>query len=134
MGGRNVVRVRNIVVAAIFDFMIVSTSSPGLFPTHFLREKPWRRGCDSVSLGTRPISSSLREVSTWRFRKQIARSKKTPALQAICRLANSQATRVMSWDALLLVCIPTILCAFFILGDPWAVSRVGKKGGTKVLK
>ena len=31
---------------------------------------------------TRPISSSLREVSTWRFREQIARSKKTPALQA----------------------------------------------------
>ena len=31
---------------------------------------------------TRPISSSLREVSTWRFRERIARSKKTPALQA----------------------------------------------------
>ena len=31
---------------------------------------------------TRPISSSLREVSTWRFREQIARSNKTPALQA----------------------------------------------------
>ena len=31
---------------------------------------------------TRPISSSLREVSTWRFREQIAHSKKTPALQA----------------------------------------------------
>ena len=31
---------------------------------------------------TRPISSSLREVSTWCFREQIARSKKTPALQA----------------------------------------------------
>ena len=31
---------------------------------------------------TRPISSSLREVSTWRFREQIARSKKTRALQA----------------------------------------------------
>ena len=30
----------------------------------------------------RPISSSLLEVSTWRFREQIARSKKTPALQA----------------------------------------------------
>ena len=27
------------------------------------------------------ISSSLREVLTWRFREQIARSKKTPALQ-----------------------------------------------------
>ena len=46
LGGRNLVRVRNIVVAAIFDFMTV-------------------------------------EVSTWRFRQQIARSKKTPALQAI---------------------------------------------------
>ena len=32
---------------------------------------------------THPISSSLREVSTWRFREQIARSKKTPALQAM---------------------------------------------------
>ena len=30
----------------------------------------------------RSISSSLLEVSTWRFREQIARSKKTPALQA----------------------------------------------------
>ena len=35
---------------------------------------------------TRPISSSLREVSTSRFREQIARSKKTPALQAILYL------------------------------------------------
>ena len=35
-----------------------------------------------VTLTDRPISSSLREVSTWRFREQIARSKKTPALQA----------------------------------------------------
>ena len=32
--------------------------------------------------GGRPISSSLREVSTWRFREQIARSKKTATLQA----------------------------------------------------
>ena len=32
---------------------------------------------------THVISSSLREVSTWRFLGQIARSKKTPALQAI---------------------------------------------------
>ena len=31
---------------------------------------------------TRPITSSLREVSTCRFREQIERSKKTPALQA----------------------------------------------------
>ena len=31
---------------------------------------------------TRPISSSLPEVSTWHFREQIARSKETPALQA----------------------------------------------------
>ena len=35
---------------------------------------------------TRPISSSLREVSPWRFREQIARSKKTPALQAVGHL------------------------------------------------
>ena len=35
---------------------------------------------------TRPISSSLREVSTSPFREQIARSKKTPALQAILYL------------------------------------------------
>ena len=46
LGGRNLVRVCNIVVAAIFDFMTV-------------------------------------EVSTWRFREQIARSKKTPALRAM---------------------------------------------------
>ena len=31
---------------------------------------------------TRPISSSLREVSTWHFCEQIPRSKKMPALQA----------------------------------------------------
>ena len=31
---------------------------------------------------THPISSSRRDVSTWHFREQIARSKKTPALQA----------------------------------------------------
>ena len=37
---------------------------------------------------TRPISSSLREVSTWRFREQIVRSKKTPALQARLLLAS----------------------------------------------
>ena len=30
-----------------------------------------------------PISSSLREVLTWRFREQIARPKKTPTLQAV---------------------------------------------------
>ena len=46
LGGRNLVRVCNIVLAAIFDFMTV-------------------------------------EVSTWRFREQIARSKRTPA---DCRL------------------------------------------------
>ena len=49
LDGRNLVRVRNIVVVAIF------------------------------------VSSSLREASTWRFREQIASSKKTPALQAILR-------------------------------------------------
>ena len=49
LGGRNLVRVRNVVVAAIFDFMTVEL---------------------------------LGGVSTWRFREQIARSKKTPALQA----------------------------------------------------
>ena len=53
MGERNLVRVRNIVVAAIFDFMTVEDCS------------------------------SLREVSTCRFREQIERSKKTPALQAM---------------------------------------------------
>ena len=37
---------------------------------------------------TRPISSSLQEVLTWRFREQIARPKKTPALQANWWLKN----------------------------------------------
>ena len=37
---------------------------------------------------TRPLSSSLREGSTWRFREQIARSNKTPALQAIQQVAS----------------------------------------------
>ena len=53
--GRNLVRVRNVVVAAIFAVY------------------------DSGRLGR----VGIREVSTWRFREQIARSKKTPALQAI---------------------------------------------------
>jgi len=69
LGGRNLVRVRNIVVAAIFDFMTV---------------EDWGE--------YRPISSSLREVSTWRFREQIARSKKTPALQAKQGLASNVMT------------------------------------------
>ena len=41
---------------------------------------------------TLPISSSLREVSTWRFREQIARSKKTPALQANSPIERFQMT------------------------------------------
>ena len=32
--------------------------------------------------------TSLREVSTWRFREQIARSKKAPALQARKEVKN----------------------------------------------
>ena len=53
LGGRNLVRVRIIVVAAIFDF-----------------------------------TPSLWEVSTWLFREQIVRPKKTPALQAIIISSN----------------------------------------------
>ena len=67
VGGRNLVRVRNIVVATIFDLW------------------QWKIGesRNSNPYGlTRPISSSLWEVSTWRFHGQIARSMKTPALQA----------------------------------------------------
>ena len=60
LGGRNLVRVRNVIVAAIFDFMTV-------------------------------------EVSTWRFREQIARLKKTPALQAMeCPLKGQlHVTRIL---------------------------------------
>ena len=43
---------------------------------------------------TRPISSSLREVSTWHFCEQIARSKKTPALQANVQLVFSWAPKL----------------------------------------
>jgi len=39
--------------------------------------------------------SSLREVSTWRFREQIARSKKTPALQA--KFGRSEQYTIDSW-------------------------------------
>ena len=71
-----------------------------LSATHFRKSGHTRliRGCFSFSVFsgrrflfslpvpsslplTRPISSSLRELSTWRFREQIARSKKTPVLQ-----------------------------------------------------
>ena len=41
-----------------------------------------RGGAPSPLPLTRPISSSIREFLTWRFREQIARSKKTPAPQA----------------------------------------------------
>ena len=40
----------------------------------------------TVGARTGPISSSLREVSTWR--EQIARSKKTPALQATLKYVS----------------------------------------------
>ena len=69
-----------------------------LSATHFRESRHARliRGCFSFSQCflagvfsslsplplTSPISSSLREVLTWRFCEQIARSGKTPALQA----------------------------------------------------
>ena len=52
LGGRNLFRVR-IVVAAIFNFMTVGKC-----------EGEKRRA------GNRPISFSLRKVSTWRFRER----------------------------------------------------------------
>ena len=100
LGGRNLVRVRNIVVVAIFDFMTVHgrlgrveivTRRVGArakegkggrgrgekrYGVFLLSPRPLPVPFDS------PISSSLREVSTWRFREQISRSKKTPALLA----------------------------------------------------
>ena len=97
LGGRNLVRVRNVVVAAIFDFMTVedgeSRNSNPYGRCEGERRKGGRgrgensllsprRAAPSPLPLTRPISSALREVSTWRFREQIARSKKTPALQA----------------------------------------------------
>ena len=42
-------------------------------------------------------SSSLREVLTWRFREKIARSKKTPALQATSRV-NSRFHSTLDTD------------------------------------
>ena len=42
---------------------------------------------------TRPISSSLREVSKWCFREQIAHSKKMPALQAKQKQTCERLTR-----------------------------------------
>ena len=75
--GLNLVRVRNIVVVAIFDLMTYS-GRLGRVEIVTLCEGERRKDQER----TRPISSSLREVSTWRFREQIACSKKTPALQA----------------------------------------------------
>ena len=74
LGGRNLVRVRNIVVVAIFDFMTYSGRLGRVRNSNPLRGRKKER--------TRPISSSLRKVSTWHFREEIACSKKTPALQA----------------------------------------------------
>ena len=96
LGGWNLVRVRNIVVAAILWFYDSGRlgSVEIVTLTVGARAKEGKGGGGgkaffSFSLPapsplplTRPISSSLREVSTWRFREQIARSKKTPALQA----------------------------------------------------
>ena len=72
LGRRNLVRVRNIVVAAIFDFMTMAD---------------WESRNSSLLHLSNPYSSPLpfpisREVSTLCFRQQIARPKKTPALQA----------------------------------------------------
>ena len=100
LGGRNLVRVRNIVVVAIFDFMTVhgrlgrveiETRTVGARA----KEGKGGRGRGEKRYGVfsslspppprslySPISSSLREVSTWRFREQISRSKETPALLA----------------------------------------------------
>ena len=90
MCGRNLVRVRDIVVAAIFDFMTVeerSRASKGVFLIFTVFLISGRRFLFSLPAPsplplTRPISSSPREVSTWRFQEQIARYKKTPALRA----------------------------------------------------
>ena len=100
LGGRNLVRVRNIVVVAIFDFMTVHGRlgrAEIVTLTVGARAKEGKGGGGREKKDTAffilsprplpvpfdsPISSSLREVSTWCFREQIARSKKTPALQA----------------------------------------------------
>ena len=96
LGGRNLVRVRNIVVAAIFDFMTVEDLGRVeiVSLTVGARAKEGKGGGEGEKKknpfplpSTRSISSSLREVSTWRFCEQIARSKKTPALQATLNLA-----------------------------------------------
>ena len=79
MGGRNLVRVRDVVVAAIFDFMTVeerSRASKGVFLIFTLfsgRRFLFSLPAPSPLPLTRPISSSPWEVSTWRFREQIAR-------------------------------------------------------------
>ena len=79
LGGRNLVRVRDIVVAAIFDFMTVeerSRTSKAVFLI-FSVFSGWRflfsLPAPSPLRLTRPISFSPWEVSTWRFREQIAR-------------------------------------------------------------
>ena len=98
MGWRNLVRVRDIVVAAIFDFMSGRFGKVEIVTlTVGARAKEGKGGGGREKKDTAffilsprplpvpfdsPISSSLREVSTWCFREQIARSKKTPALQA----------------------------------------------------
>ena len=75
LGGRNLVRVRNIVACSChLWFCDVQWKIGESRNSNPLRGRKKER--------TRPISSSLREVSTWRFREQIACSKKTPALQA----------------------------------------------------
>ena len=100
LGGRNLVRVRNIVVVAIFDFMTVHGRlgrEEIVTRTVGARAKEGKGGGEGEKKDTAffflsprplpvpfdsPISSSLREVSTWRFREKISRSKKTPALLA----------------------------------------------------
>ena len=87
-----------------------------LSATHFRKSGHARliRGCYSFSqcfragvflfhlpapsplLLTRPISSSLREVSTWRFREQIACTRKTPALQARVPFVSAVETEILN--------------------------------------
>ena len=85
MGGRNLVRALNIVVAAIFDSMtewrLIGESRLGRVEIVTLTVGARANAPSPLAL-TCLISSSLLEVSTWRFRQQIARSKKTSALQA----------------------------------------------------
>ena len=86
--------------------VLLATSSPGLFPTHFLREKPWGRGCSPwmVSRFTATMDWSTVWVSS--DQKPLAVTDKSPGnpLNKTITLPNCATLRHTNSTDTLLAC------------------------------